>query len=94
MSTTCRKCSSRKCSRARYTAGKGAHGPADDNLENLHAAVKTLRKAAADLGISPPGKQFAVIRLDADNMGRLLLGDPDVIAATWKDVIHPNAVKP
>ncbi len=39
-----------------------------------------------------PGTQIAVIRMDGDRMGRLLLGDADSIATRWRDVIHPDAV--
>ena len=37
--------------------------------------------------------QIAIICIDGDNMGRLIAGDADTIEATWKDVLHPDAVE-
>ena len=37
-----------------------------------------------------PDPRVAVVTLDADRLGRLILGDPDCIGATWADVIHPD----
>lgn len=34
---------------------------------------------------------IAVISLDGDRMGRLLLGEPDAVKARWRDVLHPGA---
>ncbi len=61
-------------------------------LSDLKEAVVKLREKAASLGIPEPNTRIAVIRMDGDNMGQLLLGDPDRIGATWEDVLHPKAV--
>ena len=61
-------------------------------LEKLERSVIDLRGAARKAGIEEPGTGIAIIRLDGDNMGRLLLGDPEIIQTTWRDVIHPEAV--
>ena len=62
-------------------------------LERLEKAVRALRNAAgAQLGRQPCSR-YALIRLDADNMGRLLLGDPEVLRTRWRDVLHPKVVK-
>ena len=41
---------------------------------------------------APPDTRVAVVALDADRLGRLLLGDPERIGATWRDVLHPEIV--
>ena len=64
----------------------------EKKLSDLKVAVVELRKKAAELGIPDPNTRIAVIRMDGDNMGQLLLGDPDRIGATWQDVLHPKAV--
>lgn len=63
--------------------------------KKLRTAVQSLRKEAKKTNGEDhtPGTQIAVMRLDGDSMGRLLLGDPKVIGATWRDVLHPEAVK-
>ena len=40
-----------------------------------------------------PGTHIAVIALDGDKMGRLLLGDPAQVKARWRDVLHPSALE-
>ncbi|MEN6464010.1 MAG: type III-B CRISPR-associated protein Cas10/Cmr2, partial [Syntrophaceae bacterium] len=62
-----------------------------DALEELRDSVIELRRKARKAKIEEPGTRIAVIRLDGDNMGRLLLGDPEIIQTTWRDVIHPEA---
>ncbi len=37
--------------------------------------------------------RFAVIQLDGDRMGRLIAGDPEVVRARWRDVLHPHTVE-
>jgi CRISPR-associated protein Cmr2 len=56
------------------------------------ASVK-LRKAAADAGVPAPRKLVAVLRMDGDALGLLILGDPQAIPTTWRDVLHPKAVE-
>lgn len=63
------------------------------SLRPLLQAVKELRTSAAKAGIEPPDTQLAVVCVDGDNMGKLLLGDASVIGAKWRDVIHPSVVK-
>ncbi|MBI3892083.1 MAG: type III-B CRISPR-associated protein Cas10/Cmr2 [Candidatus Wallbacteria bacterium] len=37
--------------------------------------------------------RVAIVSLDADRIGRLLLGDPEQVGARWRDVLHPKAVE-
>ena len=62
-------------------------------------AYKRIRAAAGRLHDgyckdhdAPPDTRVAVMALDADRLGRLLLGDPERIGATWRDVLHPEIV--
>ncbi len=59
----------------------------EETAKKGKAASNKLRKVAG-----APKTRIAVIALDGDRMGRLLLGDPDVVKAPWKDVLHPDAV--
>jgi CRISPR-associated protein Cmr2 len=63
-----------------------------DKLKEVKEAVSRLREKATELSIKPPNSQIAVIRVDGDNMGKLLLGSEDIIATRWKDVLHPKAL--
>lgn len=63
-----------------------------NGLKAVRESVRELRKAARDARIIAPNTRIAVIRLDGDHMGRLLLGDPEIIQTTWRDVLHPDAV--
>ena len=67
--------------------GRGSDVPKMDRLKD---AVQRLREKAKDL--PPPGTRIAVIRMDGDNMGKLLVGDPEVIGTTWRDVLHPEVL--
>lgn len=62
-------------------------------LRALQSGVKKFRNEADKLKIQAPCTRIAVIRMDGDNMGKLLLGDPDTIQTTWKDVIHPDLTR-
>lgn len=66
---------------------------AQEKWQKLFQAVKGLRDRARALNIEPPRTNFAVVRLDGDRLGALLLGDPERIATTWRDVLHPEQVK-
>jgi CRISPR-associated protein Cmr2 len=55
--------------------------------------VRELTRWAREAKIPPPQTRFAVLALDADHMGRLLLGDPNRIGARWADVLHPKVVE-
>jgi CRISPR-associated protein Cmr2 len=62
-------------------------------LNTLRRAVQRLRDAADRVLGMKPLTRIAVIQLDGDHMGRLLLGDDKVMGASWRDVIHPEAVE-
>lgn len=61
-------------------------------LENLKTKVQALRAFANKQKISSPNTSIAIVRMDGDNMGKLLLGDPEIIKTKWKDIIHPDAI--
>lgn len=63
----------------------------EHQLSEILEPVKALHRAAC--GSGRPQTRMAVVMLDADEMGRLLLGDAEVISAPWRDVIHPGVVK-
>lgn len=67
-----------------------------NGLKDLQKAVRKLRaKATETAGKEKPAAPetgIAVLRLDGDAMGMLLLGDPERIATTWKDVLHPDVL--
>lgn len=77
---------------ARGYEAKGKPGKAE-GLRNLARKVAALRKRAGELGIAAPGKRIAVLKMDGDHLGRLLLGDEKIIKTTWRDVLHPEAVR-
>lgn len=58
----------------------------------LKDAVRGLLRAARAQGIALPQRRIAVLTMDADRMGRLLLGSEDAIQTRWRDIIHPRAV--
>lgn len=62
-------------------------------LEDLRRASSALRDAATKARIPPPRKLVAVLRMDGDALGWLILGDPEVISTTWEDVLHPKATE-
>ena len=72
--------------RAGETAQRGS-------LENFKKAATSLRQAAFTAGITPPGKLVAVLRMDGDQISRLILGDPEVVTTRWEDVLHPKAIE-
>lgn len=59
-------------------------------LTELQQAIQGLLRAADERGLGKPATRFAVIEIDGDAMGKLLLGDAERIATTWRDVIHPK----
>ncbi len=67
----------------------GDESPDGRRIKALLDAGTRLRQA---LGAGPD-TGVAVLVMDGDSMGRLLLGDPKVIAARWEDVLHPEAVR-
>ena len=74
-----------------------AEGTTRTNLQNLMKAVQALRQFTANEkhGIDPPTPEtrFAVLRLDGDHMGRLLLGDKNQVQSRWRDILHPDALE-
>jgi CRISPR-associated protein Cmr2 len=70
----------------------GDRGKAE-RLSKLGEAARRLRKAASDAKVEPPDSHFAVVMLDGDNLGKLLVGDAKTIRTRWRDVIHPRIVK-
>ena len=63
------------------------------DLESLKEDVLALRTLARKNGCGDPKTRFAVINMDGDHMGRLLLGEEEMIEARWKDVLHPMAIE-
>ncbi len=68
-----------------------------DRLEGLvvdASVAEQVRRAAGGIeeAMGRPGKHMAVLVLDGDRMGELLLGTPQRIRARWRDVLHPDAV--
>jgi CRISPR-associated protein Cmr2 len=61
-----------------------------DAARGMERACRGLR-ALPDIGA--PKTRIAVIMLDGDRMGRLLLGEATAVKARWRDVLHPDAVK-
>ncbi len=63
--------------------------------DHLHPDAGEARKACRRLlrdGAGSPDTHIAVVALDGDRMGRLLLGDPERVKVPWRDVLHPEAV--
>ena len=70
-----------------------------EKLQKVRVAARELYKSFCSrhrpsVSASPraegaPDPRVAVVRLDVDRLGRLVLGDPERIAATWRDVLHP-----
>ena len=61
-----------------------------NKLKNLQRAVERLLSKAIGFGVSPPNRRIAVIKIDGDQMGKLLLGAAERMGATWRDVLHPQ----
>lgn len=59
--------------------------------EKAEELIKSVRKASGDC--PPPSRHFALLMMDGDNMGKLLLGADDAISAAWKDVLHLKAIE-
>ncbi len=64
-----------------------------EQWEELAKAVSGLRVKADSLLGGAPETHMAVVTMDGDKMGELLLGHPDRIRARWKDVLHPAVDK-
>ena len=60
-------------------------------LERVRREAGRLYKSfCKEKGHDAPDPRVAVVTLDADRLGRLILGDPDCIGATWADALHPD----
>ncbi len=67
-----------------------------DRIEDSDAAAKRAKRACGELRrVMKGGAEtfIAVISLDGDRIGRLLLGDPNQVTACWRHVLHPDAVE-
>jgi CRISPR-associated protein Cmr2 len=60
-----------------------------NQLKRLRDAVQELRGEIEE----SPSIHVAIVRLDGDHMGRLLLGEAEAIAARWRDVLHPSVLE-
>lgn len=83
---------------ARGLRAKGASGDARardqaQKLEALAKKVADLHSQARALKLPAPAKRIAVLKMDGDHLGRLLLGDPQAIHTTWRQVLHPEALR-
>ncbi|MBL8470833.1 MAG: type III-B CRISPR-associated protein Cas10/Cmr2, partial [Rhodocyclaceae bacterium] len=72
-----------------------ARGNADtDKYLKLRDVINKLMRKARDIkDPAQPRKQIAVVRMDGDSIGQLLLGTPGAIGARWRDVLHPKVVE-
>ena len=62
-------------------------------IENVIKAASALRDVSRSVNEIPGvGTDVGVLAMDGDGMSRLLIGDPSVVRATWRDVLHPDAV--
>lgn len=43
--------------------------------------------------LEEPPTHIAVVKIDGDQLGKLILGSPDRIGVNWRDVLHPDAVQ-
>jgi CRISPR-associated protein Cmr2 len=68
-------------------------GVAREKWQRLYRAVTRLRDRARALDIDSPRTRLAVVRLDGDRLGALLLGHPEQVATTWHDVLHPKQIE-
>ena len=58
------------------------------HAQRVGQAARSLRQQV----VGSPGTHLAVVCMDGDSMGELLLGSPSRIGTRWKDVLHPTAV--
>lgn len=60
----------------------------------LKVALDQLRrKGEGPAGPVALSSRFAVITVDGDHLGKLLLGAADQIVARWRDVLHPDVAR-
>lgn len=76
-------------------------GGKTEGLLELKESVIQFRKRVREISksknnlieIGEPNTSIAIVRMDGDSMGKLLLGDNSAIKTTWRDIIHPDAVE-
>lgn len=85
----------------RQRKGSGQDSAKYRALVDLQNAATKLRRAALEAEdpkrpkqrlLDDPDTHIAVVMLDGDRMGKLLLGSADTVGARWRDVIHPRVV--
>ena len=63
------------------------------NGSDFRKAVRKLRSASTRMGIDGLTSRFAVLAVDGDHLGDLLIGMGDREGfASWRDILHPAAV--
>lgn len=75
---------------------RARHGESSAEAGAIQAvidAVKAFRREAKETGCGTPATGVAVLAMDGDSMSRLILGDPEIIQTTWRDVLHAKAVE-
>ncbi len=66
----------------------------EERWNNLARAVRGFREQARKLGLGDPPTQVAVVCMDGDRMGKLLLhGSPEEPPVCWKHILHPDVVR-
>ncbi len=69
----------------------------DQAIGDLMGKVKQINVVRRERGrvepIPLPGSRVALVALDGDGVGRLLLGAPTQIRLPWREVLHPDAVR-
>ncbi len=76
------------------SAANSAQGGKKNIWKELGEAVQNLRSQAKKVGIGQPATQLAVVCMDGDRMGELLLhGSPRTPAVCWKHILHPDVVR-
>jgi len=71
------------------SAQKGIRTPA---RRAFAQAVRGLRRSARELDLGLPSSRFAVLAVDGDHLGGLLIGASDRVAE-WREVLHPAVVE-
>jgi CRISPR-associated protein Cmr2 len=74
-----------------YTCAKKLRGAVGElKAKRTNEASPSARGAEIRPEDWRPGVKLALIRMDGDSMGRLLLGDPEILSTRWRDVLHPD----
>lgn len=62
----------------------------EQSLKQARKALGEFLKECKKQGISPPGRYFAVLQMDGDNLGKWLAGTHDAMPL-YKHILHPQA---